>query len=363
MSLTKLFKVVSALTILALALGACGAPGGSKLVLITAGGATFPLPVYTEWTTMYQTVDPAVTINYQGIGSGGGKKGILDGTFDFAGSDSVLTDTDYLAATGVDLQMYPVLAGAVVPIYNIEGTTQSIVLSREGLAGIFLGKITKWNDPALTTLNPGIKFPDATITVVHRADGSGTTEIFTNALAAFSPEWQSQVGAGPAVEWPTDKLGSGLGGKGNQGVAGAIRNTKNSIGYVELNYATSNNIPFAQMINKAGKTVKADAAGLASAINDFAGAFDKRFNAVIVDGSGEGSWPIAGYTYLILHTKTISNCTKAQKIVEYIRWSLTDAGASKRAAELGYAVLPDAVRPKVLAKLAEVTCNGQPVLK
>ncbi len=338
-------------------------PAGS--VQINAGGATFPLPVYTQWTYAYQFVDPSVIINYQGIGSGGGKKGIIDNTLDFAGSDSVLSADDY--KNGGDLQMYPMLAGAVVPVYNIDGVTKTVTLSRDVLVGIYLGTITKWSDPALAALNPDIKFPDAGITVVHRSDGSGTTEIFTNALAAFAPDkWVTKDGkpnAGSAIEWAVDKAGNGVGGKGNQGVAAAVINTKNSIGYVELAYAKSNSMAFPKMVNKAGKTVTANANSLASAINDYAGAFTDQLTAKIVDGKGDGTWPIAGYTYLILHTTNMKDCVKAQKILEYVKWSLTDAAAAKGAATLGYAVLPGDVQKNVLAKLGAVTCGGNPVLK
>jgi phosphate transport system substrate-binding protein len=343
------------------------APGS---VQVNAAGATFPLPVYTAWTYAYQFVDPSVVINYQGIGSGGGKKGIVDNTLDFAGSDSLLAAADY--TKGVDLQMYPMLAGAVVPVYNIwlddkTQLTQTITLDRPTLVGIFLGTVSKWSDPAIAALNPGVKFPDATITVAHRADGSGTTEIFTNALAAFAPDqWVTKDGklnAGQSVEWAVDKLGHGVGGKGNQGVAAVVISTKNSIGYVELAYAISNSMQYPMLVNKAGKTVKANAASLASAINDFAGAFTPQLTAKIVDGPGDGTWPIAGYTYLILHTTSMKDCVKAQKILEYIHWSLTDPAAAAGANKLGYAVLPGDVQKAVLAKLAQVTCNGQPVLK
>ncbi len=336
-------------------------------VQINGAGATFPLPIYTEWVYAYQYVDPAVALNYQGIGSGGGKKGIIDRTIDFAGSDSVLKDEEY--KSGGDLQMYPMLAGAVVPIFNIEKydatKDPALVLDRQTLADIYQGKIKMWNDEAITKLNPGLKdrLPAKQITVVHRSDGSGTTEIFTNALSAFSADWKDKVGAGSAVEWPVDKAGNGIGGKGNQGVAGAVQNTPNSIGYVELNYAVANKITFAQLVNKAGKTVTADAKSLASAISDFANAFDDRLTARIVDGGGDGSWPISGYTYIILHTNSMEDCTKAEKTVQFLKWALTDASAAKRAADLGYSVLPDAVRTKVLAKMGEVTCKGQPVLK
>jgi phosphate transport system substrate-binding protein len=343
------------------------APGS---VQINAAGATFPLPVYTAWTYAYQFVDPSVVINYQGIGSGGGKKGIVDNTLDFAGSDSLLAPADY--TNGVDLQMYPMLAGAVVPVYNIWSDdktqlTQTVTLDRATLVGIFSGAIAKWNDPAIVALNPNLKFPDATITVAHRADGSGTTEIFTNALAAFAPDkWVTKDGkpnAGQSIEWAVDKAGHGVGGKGNQGVAAVVISTKNSIGYVELAYAISNGMSYPQLVNKAGKTVKANAASLASAINDFAGAFTPQLTAKIVDGGGDGTWPIAGYTYLILHTTSMKDCVKAQKIVEYIRWTLTDPTAAAQANALGYNTLPSDISKAVLAKLAAVTCNGNPVLK
>lgn len=364
------------LLIMAVLLSACASQGSTAgdgtsapstgAVQINGAGATFPLPVYTQWMYSYQQVDPTVTLNYQGIGSGGGKKAIIDRTVDFAGSDSLLADAEYTA--GGDLQMYPMLAGAVVPIYNIDGIAASdpvLVLDRQTLVGIFNAKITKWNDPAIKSLNPDLasKLPDASITAVHRSDGSGTTEIFTKALASFSQEWKSNVGSGTAVEWPVDKAGTGVGGKGNQGVAAAVQNTPNSIGYVELSYAVANQITFAKMVNKAGNTVTANADTLQSAMSDFAGSFSDRLTTDIVDGPGANSWPIAGYTYLVLHTKTMQDCQKAQKLLEYIQWTLTDPTAAKEAADLGYAVLPDNVRQKVLNKLAEVTCNGNPVMK
>lgn len=343
------------------------APGS---VTINGAGATFPLPLYTDWTYAYQYVDPAVAINYQGIGSGGGKKAIVDGTVDFAGSDSLLSDDDY--KNGKDLQMYPMVASAVVVIYNLSfkdmptpvppATTPKLVLDRQTLVDIYNAKITKWNDPAIAALNPDLKayLPDAQITAVHRSDGSGTTEIFTKSLTSFSSDWTA--GGAQSVEWPVDKAGNGVGGKGNQGVAAAVINTPNSLGYVEISFATSNNLAFADLINKAGKKVTANAASIASDMTDGANAFTDKLTATIVDGAGDGSYPITGYTYLVLHTTSMTDCVKAEKLLGYINWSLTDASAAARAGKLGYAVLPDAIRAKVLAKLAEVTCNGQPVM-
>jgi phosphate transport system substrate-binding protein len=344
-------------------------PAGS--VQINGAGATFPLPVYTSWTYAYQYVDPSVALNYQGIGSGGGKKGIVDGTIDFAGSDSLLKPEEYTA--GKDLQMYPMLAGAVAVIYNFKPAkayptdatlkAPTLVLDRQTLVGIYNGKINKWNDPAIVALNPDLKdyLPADTITAVHRSDGSGTTEIFTKALTAFSTDWTA--GGASSVEWPVDKAGNGVGGKGNQGVAASVINTANSIGYVELSFAISNKLAYASIVNKAGKTVVANSASVESAMTDFATAFDSKLNATIVDAPGDGSYPISGYTYLILHTTSMTDCIKAGKLLDYIHWSLTDAGAAKLASGLGYSVLPAAIRDQVLAKLGEVTCNGAPVMK
>ena len=348
-------------------------PAGS--ITINGAGATFPLTLYTQWTYAYQFVDPSVIINYQGTGSGAGKTAIINNTVDFAGSDSLLSDQNY--TDGKDLQMYPIVAGAVVPIYNIKFNTPTtgagtptpapvtpakLVLDRLTLVSIFNGTIEKWNDPAIVALNLDLKdlLPDAAITVVHRSDGSGTTEIFTKALTSFSPEWTA--GGASSIQWPTDSKGA-IGAKGNPGVAGAVLNTPNSIGYVELNFALANSISFADMINKAGNKVTANAASLASAMADFANAFTDKLTNTIVDAPGAQSWPIAGYTYIILHTTSMTDCAKAQKLLEYIRWTLTDPTAAEGATKFGYSTLTQSVQTLVLGKLAAVTCNGSSVLK
>ncbi len=332
-------------------------------IQINGAGATFPLPIYTEWTYAYQYVDPSVAINYQGIGSGGGKKAIIDRTVDFAGSDSLLTNDEY--TQGKDLQMYPTVAGAIVLIYNLDGVKTGdpvLVLDRNTLVGIYNAAIKQWNDPAIVALNPGLKdkLPAKEITAVHRSDGSGTTELFTKALTSFSADWKA--GGAASVEWPVDKAGSGVGAKGNPGVAAAVQNTPNSLGYVELSYAISNTITYAQLVNKAGKTVTANAESLAAAMNDYANSFSDKLTNTIVDGPGTGSWPISGYTYLVLHTTSMADCTKAQKLLQYIRWTLTDPAAAKKASDLGYAVLPGNVQKMVIAKMGEVTCQGKQVL-
>lgn len=394
----KLFVVFAALIAASMVLAACGAPATpetvtvvqtqvvEKIVEVTptadasaptplpdgsvqlnGAGATFPAPVYADWAYAYQYVDPSVIVNYQGIGSGGGKKAIVDGTVDFAGSDSLLKEEEYTA--GKDLQMYPTLAGAVVVTYNIKWGKElpkdfkapALVLDRATLVGIYNGTINQWNDAAILALNPDIKdyLPAETITAVHRSDGSGTTEIFTKALTSFSADWTA--GGASSVEWPVDKAGNGVGGKGNAGVAASVINTPNSLGYVELSYAVSNKLSYASIVNQAGKTIVPNSESVQAAMAE--GTFSDQLTATIVDGKSDGAYPIAGYTYLILHTTSMSDCIKAQKTLEFFKWALTDATATKRAAELGYSPLPDAVRTQVLAKMAEVTCNGAPVLK
>jgi phosphate transport system substrate-binding protein len=265
--------------------------------------------------------------------------------------------------------MYPTLAGAVVVTYNIKWgkdlpkdfKVPALVLDRATLVGIYNGVINKWNDPAIVALNPDLKdyLPDAGITAVHRSDGSGTTEIFTKALTSFSADWKA--GGASAVEWPVDKAGNGVGGKGNAGVAASVINTPNSLGYVELSYAKSNNLPFASIVNQAGKTIVPSNESVQAAMAE--AQFSDKLTATIVDGKSDTAYPIAGYTYLILHATSMTDCVKAQKTLEFFKWALTDATALSRASTLGYSPLPDAVRTTVLAKLAEVSCNGAPVLK
>jgi phosphate ABC transporter phosphate-binding protein len=344
-------------------------PAGS--IQITAAGATFPAPLYSQWTYAYQYVNPAVSINYNPIGSGAGKTAIVANTVDFAGSDSALTDQNY--TDGKDLQMYPMVAGAEVLAYNIAfkpvptpaaGATAvalpKLILGRQLLVDIYNAKVTMWNDPEIVALNPGLAdyLPAAPITTIHRSDGSGTTDIFTHALTAFSSDWTA--GAAQSIQWPGK---NNLGGKGNAGVAAAILSTPNSIGYVEIAYAISNSMTYAQMVNKAGKTVSANGASINADMADFSTIFDNnpKLIAYIPDGGGAGSWPITGYTYLILHTTSMKDCVKAQKIVDFMKWAQTDPTAQAAAVKLGYSVLPDAVRAKVLATLAQITCNGEPL--
>jgi phosphate transport system substrate-binding protein len=335
------------------------APGS---ITLNGSGSTFQAPAESEYAFAFPLVDPAVAINYQGTGSGAGKKAIIDGTVDFAGTDAVLTADE--TTSGKDLQMYPFLAGATVMTYNIpelDPKGPALILDGNTLVGIYNATITKWNDPAIAALNPQIasKLPAKQITVAHRSDGSGTTAIFTAALTSFSTAWTA--GSGTTINWPADKAGNGVGGNGNQGVTVAVQNTPESIGYVEYAYAVSNKLPFAQMVNKAGQTVSASPDSTKSAMADFSNAFTPQLTATIVNGSGAGSWPIAGYTYIIIHQTSMTDCVKASKLVEYINWILTSPVATNRAQALGYVPLPSAVQQLALARLAQVTCNGQPV--
>jgi phosphate transport system substrate-binding protein len=397
---TKLFVPVFALLIVSMILAACAAPATPSAaqpasateapaataanqptplpdgsVQITGAGATFPLPVYSQWNYAYQYVDPAVVLNYNSVGSSAGKTAIIKNTVDYAGSDSTLSDQNY--ADGKDLQMYPMLAGAVDVIYNLKPakaiptpaagatpvTLPALILDRQTLVDIYNGKVNMWNDPKIVALNPGLVdyLPASKITVAHRSDGSGTTEIFTKALSAFSPDWTA--GGAASVEWPVDKAGNGIGGKGNAGVAAAVLNTPNSVGYVEDSYAKSNGLSISQMVNQAGQTVSPSADSVNAAMTEFAGNFTDKFTNTIVDGKNAAAWPMAGYTYIILHTQSMTDCVKAQKLLQYLVWAQTDPGAQQAAAKLGYSVLPSNVRDQVIQKLGEVTCNGQKVLQ
>lgn len=326
-----------------------GSPTGS--IQINGAGATFPFPLYSRWFYEYAFVDPSVKFNYQSIGSGGGIRQITAKTVDFAGSDAILNAEQYAAAPGI--QMLPSVAGAVVPTYNISELNEAdpLLLDAATLSNIFLGKITKWNDSAITALNPNLTLPNKDIIVVHRSDGSGTTFIFTDYLSAVSADWKDTVGQGTSVEWPV-----GLGGKGNEGVAGTVSQNDGSIGYVELAYATQNKLAIAKMVNAAGNTIEASPETTQNAMADFGSEMPDTLARSIVNASGANSWPIAGYTYLLIYMDQ-TDCAKAQKLVEFIPWALTDG--STYAQELQYVPLPDNVRELVFAKLDQVTCNGK----
>jgi phosphate transport system substrate-binding protein len=334
--------------------GTSAAPGSAAGILqINGAGATFPYPLYSRWFYEYAFVDPSVKFNYQSIGSGGGIKQITERTVDFGASDAILTDEQRAAAPG--LQMFPTVAGADVVVYNVAELKGGPALTLDGatVANIFLGRITKWNDPSIVALNPGLNLPNKPIVVVHRSDGSGTTYIFTDYLSKVSPDWKAQVGNATSVQWPV-----GLGGKGNEGVAGTLAQNDGAIAYVELAYALQNQLAIAKLKNAAGNVVEPSIESTQAAMADFGGQMPDTLARSIVNAPGPTSWPIAGYTYLLVYMDQ-TDCAKGKKLVEFLHWALTDG--SRFATELHYVPLPDNVRRQVLDRLAQVTCHGQPL--
>lgn len=324
---------------------------------MSGAGATFPYPLYSKWFYDYAFVDPSVKFNYQAIGSGGGIKQVTSNTVDFGASDAILTDAQLSAAPG--LQMFPSVAGAEVLAYNLtadDGTpiTAVIHFPYTSVADIYLGKITKWNDPVLTAANPEIKLPNKDIILVHRSDGSGTTYIFTDYLSKVSPEWQQKVGNATSVQWP-----SGLGGKGNEGVSGTVAQNDGALGYVELAYALQNKLPYGVPQNKSGEYLDPkDPTYVQNAMADFGTDLGDKLAISIVDAPGKESYPIAGYTYLLFYMD-MRDCAKAQKLVDFYKWA--QSAGQKDATDLLYIPLPDAVKSQALAKLSKMTCQSKPL--
>jgi phosphate transport system substrate-binding protein len=330
-------------------------PAGS--ITINGAGATFPYPLYSLWFYNYAFVDTSVKFNYQSIGSGGGIQQITAKTVDFGASDAILNDAQYTAAPGI--QMFPTVAGAEALAINLKGDDGNLITTTlnfpyTSVADIFSGKITKWNDPVLTAANPNVKLPAKDIIVVHRSDGSGTTFIFTSYLSSVSADWKANVGAAASVKWPV-----GLGGKGNEGVYGTVSQNDGAIGYVELAYAIQNKATLNALQNKAGQYVLPSIASTQAAMADFGTALGDKLALSIVDGPGKDSFPIAGYTYLLLYMDQ-QDCTKAQKIVQFLKYAYGPDG-DKAATSLNYVSLPQAVKDQVNAKLAQITCQGKPL--
>jgi phosphate transport system substrate-binding protein len=317
----------------------------AQTIKINGAGATFPYPIYSKWFSEYNKLKPNVQINYQSIGSGGGIRQITNQTVFFGATDGPMTEEQLLAAPGRILHL-PTVLGADVPVYNVPGVDASLRFTGPLLADIFLGKITKWNDPALTKLNPGVQLPSTAITVVHRSDGSGTTYIWVDYLAKVSPEWKQKVGVATSVNWPT-----GVGGKGNEGVAGLVRQTPGSIGYVELIYALQSKIRYGAVQNMAGEFVQANVQSVTAAAAAAAASMPKDFRVSITNPPGKGVYPIASFTWLLLYENP-KDKQQARIFVDFVRWMLTDG--QKFAAELGYAPLPDAVVKMELDTLAKI---------
>jgi phosphate transport system substrate-binding protein len=304
-------------------------------VKLNAAGATFPTPIYTKWFDVYHTAHPNVEINYQSIGSGGGIRQLQSGTVDFGASDGPMSD-EQLAQSKFKILHFPTVLGAVVPTYNIAGVTGDLNFTQKALAGIYLGTITKWNDPEIAKANPGVNLPNADIVVVHRSDGSGTSYIWTDFLSKVSDEWKNKVGkANTSVNWPV-----GLGGKGNEGVTGLVKQTPNSIGYIELIYAIQNKIAYGNVQNAAGKFVKADLASVTAAAAADAKSIPEDFRVSITNAPGPKVYPISSFTWLLIPAQ-IQDAAKRDAIKDFLKWMLIEGQKYNEA--LSYAQLPKEV--------------------
>jgi phosphate transport system substrate-binding protein len=315
---------------------------------LNGAGATFPYPMYSKWFSEYNKLHSDVQVNYQSIGSGGGIRQVIAGTVDFGASDGPMSDqqlAEAQKARGTKILHIPTVMGAVVPAYNIPGVSGEVKFTPEALAGIFLHKITKWNDKAITGVNPDIKLPDQDIIVVHRSDGSGTTFIFTDYLSKVSSEWQSEVGRGTSVKWPV-----GLGGKGNEGVAGMIRQMQGAIGYVELIYAVQNNIPYGTVKNAAGSFVKASLESVTAAAGSMK-EMPADFRVSITNAPGKDAYPISSFTWLLIPAQS-KDAAKGKILADFLNWMVDDG--QKMTAALTYAPLPENVAQKVKAAIKQI---------
>lgn len=324
---------------------AAPAPAPGPALLLNAAGATFPYPIYSKWFTEYNRIHPDIQINYNSIGSGGGIRQLQAGTVDFGASDKPMTDKQ-LADNKVPVLHFPTVLGAVVPTYNIDGVGQDLNFTGEVLANIFMGKITKWNDPALAGINKGVNLPDTDIVVVHRSDGSGTSFVWTDYLSKVSSEWETKVGRDASVNWPV-----GLGGKGNEGVAGLVKQQPGSIGYVELVFAVQNKLPYGRVKNAAGNFEKADLAGVTAAAASEAKKIPADFRVSITNASGKAAYPICSFTYLLIPSK-IDDPAKKKAIKDFLHWMLVEG--QNDAEGLSYARLPKDVVAKELKAIAQV---------
>src|SRR5881409_1509418 len=314
----------------------------SAQMMINGAGATFPYPIYSKWFDEYAKVDPSVRFNYQSIGSGGGQKQILAQTVDFGASDGPMSDENLSKAPGKIIHI-PTVAGAVVMTYNLPGNP-ALKLDGETIADIFLGKIKKWNDPKIAASNPGAKLPENEIVVVHRSDGSGTTFIFTDYLSKISSEWKSKAGNNTSVNWPT-----GIGGKGNEGVSGQVKQTPGAIGYVELIYAIQNKMPYADVKNSAGEFVTPTLESITAALATAEIPDDFRFS--MTNAPGKDAYPICGATWLLVYEQQ-KDATKGKKLVEFLKWAVKDGEKMDR--DLQYAPLPENLQERVLKRIHEI---------
>ena len=322
---------------------------------LNGAGATFPAVIYSKWFDEYKNAT-GIQFNYQAIGSGGGIRQITEGTVDFGATDGPMNEqqlSDAKAKQGCDILHIPTVMGAVVISYNIPGLNKTLNLDGTVLADIFLGKITKWNDPAIVKINPTLNLPDKSIVVAHRSDGSGTSFIFSDYLTKVSKDWESKVGKGTSVNWPV-----GLGGKGNDGVAGLVKQTEGSLGYVELAYAVKNNIPYATMKNKAGKFVEASFSSVSAAAEVAAKNMPADLRVSITDADGKASYPISGFTWLLI-PQNMKDEAKATAMVKFLKWAM--GKGQSFATDLYYAPLPKQVVKLCEKKITEIKANGKKI--
>jgi phosphate transport system substrate-binding protein len=332
---------------------ACGG-GGNQQVRLNGAGATFPYLIYQQWIIDYNNTHDDVEINYQSIGSGAGVRQFSDGTVDFGASDGPMTDEEVAAVDGA-VHHIPTVLGAVVPTYNLPGVAQPIRFTPDALAGIFLGEITRWNDPRIASANPGVTLPAADVVVVHRSDGSGTTYIWADYLTKVSSDWASRVGTGRSINWP-----AGIGARGNEGVTASVSQTPNAIGYVELGYALLNDLPVAHVQNREGNfvapSIESVTAAAAGAMVDMGP--DTDFRVSITNPSGPDSYPITSFTWLLIRT-TYPEVAQGRELVEFVWWALSEG--RDEAAPLGYAPIPEEMLPWINARLQTITANGEAV--
>lgn len=331
---------------------ACGSGGGGGTVQLQGAGATFPNPLYQKWLSEYGKLHPNIKIDYQSIGSGGGIKQIQAQTVDFGASDAPMKDEDLKAAPG-ELVHIPTVLGAVVITYNLSEVSQPLRFSPDVIADLFLGKIKKWNDARIKADNPTAALPAADVVVVHRSDGSGTSAVFTDYLSKVSGEWQTKVGSGTSPNWPV-----GVGGKGNEGVTGQVKNTPNTIGYVELAYASKNNLPVGLIKNKAGQFLEPSLDAVTAAAAESVAQTPDDLRVSITDAAGAQAYPISSYTYILAY-KDQKDSAKGKALVDFLWWGIHDG--EQFAKDLQYAPLPAEIVKRAEAKIGSITSGGQPL--
>ena len=344
-------RAIRVLATVLVAIGWGGGPVGAQM-LMNGAGATFPYPIYSKWFDEYAKVDPSVRFNYQSIGSGGGIRQITARTVDFAASDGPMTDEQLKKAAG-EIFHIPTVLGAVAATYNLPGNPK-LRFTSDMVADIFLGQITRWNDPRITAVNPGVSLSNRPIVVVHRSDGSGTTYIWVDYLSKVSKEWEGKVGRGTSVNWPV-----GFGGKGNEGVTGQVKNTPGALGYVELAYAIKNNLPAAAIRNHAGRFVEPSIESTSAAAAGAAKHMPSDFRVSLTNPAGDDAYPVASFTWLLVYQDQVDE-VKGKALVKFLWWAIHEG--QKYAPDLLYAPLPAPVAKMVEAKIGQITYGGKPLL-